>query len=72
MPDLFKIRSEVSPRARVALAILSWSLLVFIWFVITNSDLLPPFSLPRPKGVVEAFVRLWTEYDLLRNVFQSW
>src|SRR5712691_2980042 len=72
MADLFKIRGQVSPRVRVALAILSWSLLVLIWFVITNSDLLPPFSLPRPKGVAMAFVRLWTEYDLLRNVFQSW
>jgi len=72
MADLFKIRGEVSPRARVALAILSWSLLVLIWFVITNSDWLPPFSLPRPKGVALAFVRLWTEYDLLQNVFHSW
>src|ERR1700722_11390542 len=72
MADLFKIRGEVSPRVRVALAILSWSLLVLIWFVITNSDWLPPFSLPRPKGVALAFVRLWTEYDLLQNVFHSW
>src|SRR5438067_7092135 len=72
MADLFKIRGEVSPRAKVALAILSWSLLVLIWFVITNTDLLPPFSLPRPKAVAMAFVRLWTEYDLLQNVFQSW
>src|SRR6266571_6813842 len=30
MPELFKIRSEVSPRTRVALAFLSWGLLVFI------------------------------------------
>ncbi len=72
MADLFKIRGEVSPRTRVALAILSWSLLVLIWFVITNGDWLPPFSLPRPKGVALAFVRLWTEYDLLQNVFHSW
>jgi NitT/TauT family transport system permease protein len=57
---------------RVALAISSWGLLVLIWFVITNSNLLPPFSLPPPKGVAAAFVRLWTEYDLLQNVFQSW
>jgi NitT/TauT family transport system permease protein len=33
---------------------------------------LPPFSLPKPMGVVRAFARLWTEYDLLGNVFQSW
>ncbi len=29
--ELFKIRSEVSPRTRIALAFLSWGLLVFIW-----------------------------------------
>jgi len=72
MSDLFKIRSEVSPRTRIALAFLSWGLLVFIWFVITHWELAPPFSLPHPEGVVQAFVRLWTEYNLLGNVFQSW
>jgi ABC-type nitrate/sulfonate/bicarbonate transport system permease component len=46
--------------------------LVGVWFVITHLGLLPPFSLPHPKGVVQAFVRLWSEYDLLQNVFQSW
>ena len=72
MADLFKIRSEVSPRARLALAIGSWGVLVSVWFAITHFGLVPPFSLPNPKGVVQAFVRLWTEYDLLQNVFQSW
>ena len=32
MADLFKIRSEVSPRTRLALAVVSWSLLVSVWF----------------------------------------
>jgi ABC-type nitrate/sulfonate/bicarbonate transport system permease component len=72
MADLFKIRSEVSPRTRLALAIGSWGVLVSVWFAITHFGLVPPFSLPNPKGVVQAFVRLWTEYDLLQNVFQSW
>ena len=72
MADLFKIRSEVSPRARLILAIVSWSLLVSVWYGITHFDLAPPFSLPHPEGVVKAFARLWTEYNLLGNVFQSW
>src|SRR5260370_22996063 len=72
MADLFKIRSEVSPRARLALAIGSWTVLVSVWYAITHFGLVPPFSLPNPKGVVQSFVRLWTEYDLLQNVFQSW
>jgi NitT/TauT family transport system permease protein len=40
--------------------------------VLTQWEILPPFSLPKPMGVVRAFARLWTEYDLLGNVFQSW
>jgi NitT/TauT family transport system permease protein len=72
MADLFKIRSEVSPRTRLALAIASWSLLVAVWYGITHFDLAPPFSLPHPEGVVKSFARLWTEYNLLGNVFTSW
>ncbi len=72
MPDLFSIRREVSRRARLAMAFASWAAIVAIWFALTHWELLPPFSLPRPAGVVQAFVRLWTEYDLLGNVFQSW
>jgi NitT/TauT family transport system permease protein len=72
MVDLFKIRSEVSPRTRLALAFASWGLLVAIWFGVTHWELAPPFSLPHPEGVVQAFVRLWTDGNLLENVFQSW
>src|SRR5262249_62252077 len=72
MADLFKIRSEVSPRTRLILGVVSWALLVAIWYLVTELGVLPPFSLPHPKGVAQAFVRLLTEYDLLQNVFQSW
>src|SRR5581483_10166134 len=41
-------------------------------FLLTHWDILPPFSLPRPLGVMRAFGRLWTEYDLLGNVMKSW
>jgi ABC-type nitrate/sulfonate/bicarbonate transport system permease component len=67
--QLFEIRREVSRRTRILLAIASWTLVVLVWFLLTDWDLLPPFSLPKPAGVVQAFARLWTEYDLLGNVF---
>jgi NitT/TauT family transport system permease protein len=70
--DLFEIRREISRRTRILLAIASWALVVLVWFLLTEADLLPPFSLPKPVGVVHAFARLWTEYDLLGNVFKSW
>ena len=69
---LLEIRRDVTRRTRIALALASWTLLVVAWYLLTRWKLLPPFSVPKPAGVVEAFVRLWTEYDLLGNVFQSW
>jgi NitT/TauT family transport system permease protein len=72
MPGLFAIRKEVSKRSKLLLGFISWGSLVLIWFALTYWDILPPFSLPRPGRVIQAFLRLWTEYDLLGNVFQSW
>jgi len=70
--NLLTIRKEVSPRARMAMAIVSWGLVLFAWFGLTHWDILPPFSLPSPLGVLRAFGKLWTEYDLLGNVMKSW
>jgi NitT/TauT family transport system permease protein len=75
MPDLselLSIRKEVSPRVRVALGFLSWAIVVLVWIALTHWEVLPPFSLPKPMGVIRAFGKLWTEYDLLGNVVESW
>src|SRR3989475_4280272 len=72
MHDLFTIRREVSPRLRVMLGVLSWGLIILLWIILTNWEILPPFSLPKPMGVIRAFGKLWTEYDLLGNVVKSW
>src|SRR6266496_1975234 len=72
MSDLFSIRKEISPRARIALAFLSWSIIILLWIGLTHWEILPPFSLPKPMGVIRAFGKLWTEYDLLGNVMESW
>ena len=72
MSDWLAIRKGVSPRVRWTLAFVSWGFVVALWIVLTQWEILPPFSLPKPMGVIRAFARLWTEYDLLGNVFQSW
>src|SRR5271157_5086072 len=72
MANLFEIRKEVSPRTRLALSFLSWGLIIAAWFALTQWDILPPFTLPRPAGVIRAFGRLWVDYNLLGNVVQSW
>jgi NitT/TauT family transport system permease protein len=72
LSELLTIRKEISPRTRLALAFLSWGIVVLVWFGLTHWEILPPFSLPKPMGVVRAFGKLWTEYDLLGNVMESW
>jgi len=72
MSDWLSIRKEVTPRVRWTLAFVSWGSLIMLWIVLTQWEILPPFSLPKPMGVIRAFARLWSEYDLLGNVFQSW
>jgi NitT/TauT family transport system permease protein len=71
MNDWFTIRREVPPRMRWVFALISWSIVVLIWIALTYWSKLH-FSLPKPVGVIQAFGKLWTEYDLLGNVFMSW
>ncbi len=72
MSNLFAIRKQITPRVKLALAVVCWGFLIALWVGLSYSGVLPPFTLPKPLGVVEAFGHLWTEYDLLGNVFQSW
>jgi NitT/TauT family transport system permease protein len=71
MSDWFTIRREVPRRMRWVFALISWSVVVLIWIALTYWSKLH-FSLPKPVGVIQAFGKLWTEYDLLGNVFMSW
>jgi len=72
MRTLFTIRRSIGRQWQLILGVGAWALVVIAWFAITRGRFLPPFALPDPVGVVAAMGRLWTEYDLLGNVFQSW
>jgi len=72
MTKIFQIRRDISPRLRLVLGFVSWGVIVAAWFALTHWDILPPFALPRPIGVIHAFGRLWSDYNLLGNVMQSW
>ncbi|HXY77669.1 MAG TPA: hypothetical protein VEH47_02570, partial [Candidatus Acidoferrales bacterium] len=72
MSDWFTIRKEVSPWVRWASPFISWGIVVLLWIALPYW-VGPHFSLlPRPLGVIRSFAMLWTEYDLLGNVFMSW
>jgi NitT/TauT family transport system permease protein len=70
--SLWEIRKEVPKGVSIVAGISGWLVLIFLWFVVTGKGLLPPISLPHPSGVLNAFVLLVTDYDLLGNVAQSW
>jgi NitT/TauT family transport system permease protein len=72
MGNLFAIRGTVPRTIRPILAVAGWVLVIAVWAALTHWSVLPAFALPSPVGVVAAMARLWTEYDLLGNVFQSW
>jgi NitT/TauT family transport system permease protein len=72
MLDLSSIRKPIAWQWQLILGFAAWGVVVFIWVLVTQGDLLPPLALPDPAGVVTALARLWSEYDLLGNVFQSW
>ncbi|SPF42759.1 putative Taurine transport system permease protein TauC [Candidatus Sulfopaludibacter sp. SbA4] len=72
LQHLLEVRRSVSKRTQAILALVSWTVVILAWYLVTHWKLLPPFALPKPGDVVTAFVRLWVEYDLLANVFQSW
>src|SRR5438034_360453 len=66
------LRKDCSRRLRLILAFLSWATVIALWVFVTKQELLPPLSFPQPLKVVIAFGLLWTDYDLLGNVIQSW
>jgi len=72
MPSFLSIRKPIPRGWQLGLGIGGWAIVVALWLLVTRANILPPFALPDPAGVVTAVGRLWTEYDLLGNVFQSW
>ena len=50
---MWKIRGPIPQSTQITLAVAAWALVIFIWFALTHSKLLPPFALPDPLGVVE-------------------
>lgn len=72
MNDLFTIRKETSQSTRLTLGIASWIGVVLIWALITKWELISSYVFPTPMEVLRAFPPLFSERDLLLNVYTSW
>ena len=57
---------------RLALAFFAWFVVVALWAILTNYNIVNRFSVPTPMEVIRAFPELWKESELLKNVAVSW
>jgi len=72
MTSWFTIRKEVEPWIRWASPLIAWGTIVLLWILVPYWQGPHVHLVPRPMGVIRAFGMLWTDYDLLGNVFMSW
>ena len=72
MTELFTIRKETSRSTKLTLAVVSWVGVVLTWALITKWELISSYVFPTPMDVLRAFPPLFSERDLLANVYTSW
>ena len=64
-------KSEIAAPLYVTLSALTFVLLGAVWSVLTYSELIPPMFLPPPDKVLKDGVLLFTEFDLLADIWAS-
>jgi NitT/TauT family transport system permease protein len=72
MNKWFTIRKQVEPWVRWAAPFIAWGAVILLWVLVPYWQGPHVSLVPRPMGVIRAFGMLWTDYDLLGNVFMSW
>ena len=72
MNNWLTIRKEVEPWVRWASPLIAWGVIILLWILVPYWQGPRVSLVPRPMGVIRAFGMLWTDYDLLGNVFMSW
>lgn len=74
MPDfknLFKFAGEVNAKTALALNILGWVLLLFVWWLLPTMGWIKPTILPSPIDVIKCYKTLFVERNLLYNTGYS-
>ena len=69
---MFEIRKEIPKTTKLVLASTGIVAIFLAWVILTSWNLVPPFTLPHPLGVLKALVGLFFESNLVENVWASW
>lgn len=64
-------KADIATSVYVTLSALTFILLAALWSVLTYSDLIPPMFLPSPDKVVKDGVLLFSEFDLMSDIWAS-
>ena len=71
-PTVFwRLAEDIPKPVNGALIVLSIAFPLFLWFLLSALGHIDPKFLPSPANVIEAFVRLWSSGDLLKDTLAS-
>jgi NitT/TauT family transport system permease protein len=72
MAELFAIRKETGPGAKLTLGIIAWVVVILVWSLVSHWEWISSYVFPSPIGVVRAFPELFSQRGLMANVWASW
>jgi NitT/TauT family transport system permease protein len=65
------LRGPLGRRTTLALGVLAFSLILIGWSVASRLELLPAQYLPSPAVIVDAWVRMFVDFDFARDIYVS-
>lgn len=70
-PRIFKLREQIPDRVRRPLLVVSMTLPLAAWLVLSGAHLVKPLFLPSPASVVKAGLALWRSGDLVTDTLAT-
>lgn len=68
---LFAPKAAIPPHIYALCSAMAFALLLLVWSVLTYGAFVPPLFLPTPSAIVASAVSLFTEFDLVADIWAS-
>lgn len=68
---IFTPKTDISPQLYAFSSVLAFAVLFLIWSVLTYGSFVPPLFLPAPDTIIKDAVLLFSEFDLMTDVWAS-
>lgn len=71
MKELFKLDGKISSKTSTIIGIIGFIGFIFFWHIITTSGIVSKSIFPSPFAVISSFKELYTDYNLMDNIWFS-